>query len=363
MALRRAQVDILLDKDNPDWVNQAQFACPALELAIKEINVRCRTFVTVKHLAAGRTDRSGVGNNIKCLVIVGKGLDHVETFLNGNDVAHALINSLLKATVDKHLALLSGTPSTILEIDNSLNQALVQQAPGLIALPPEPEPFIELEFVLVFSSVGTDIYAIRPLQDMPSPCDAQINWSETPLIVENPANDPLLHREETRDDLAGPGTLSANSGLPIIGDWTYTNTCILSTNDSPATTTTMVHEINTLARTLTNTWDAENSPGTDVGTLLTFGTVVNPTFMFNEVMVQFAGQPQFPLFRSIGNDIADPANSAVIRKAFVETPTIFRKFDSIIKKLLINNNTGVTIPAGITLGELLVHKNAIEEVF
>ena len=361
MALRNAQVDILLNKDNPDWVNQAQFACPALELAIRELNIRCRTFVTVIQLAAKRTDKSGVGNNIKCLVRVAMGDDQAETFLNGNDVAHALINPLLKATVDRHLEILAGTPSTVLEIDNALNQALITGAPGLIGLPPEGGGFIELEFVVLAANVGVEFLSIRPLQDMPDPCDAQINWSETPKIVTVQLPGGPATFEEHRNDMTGPANfVGAGFNNPILGDWTYTNTNVMVDEASPpGVTDTMVHVIDTKARTITQTWDAENSPGTDVGTQFSFGLVNDVVNLCNTVQVF-----ESPSFRGVFNAMSDPRfPTGGIFKSHNELPTNFRKFDSIVNSILINNNTGVTIPAGTELGQMLIAKGAIQEVF
>ncbi len=345
MALKRALTNTFLDVTVSHWMDQVNFIASAIS---RTVGILSGVKVIVVPNKAKRVDATGRASNISVLVQVPDGADQAEDFINGSAVGHALTDPNFKTLMGKIVEQLSGLPSTILEFDTALSQAVEVQASGLIVESPEPSPIIELDFKLVQTLTNQDVYDITPKEDMVSGDIGQINWSETPTIQEFSNRKIYLAIDSFQGSVV-------DFDVPLLGAWEYTSTEVLSDDSQTPVSSTFITESITSPVSMSIKKD-----DVEVGTKASSGTFKTATIMQKASTIFLSPSRNS---RGIGLFIRDSKNGGRESDTYVEPATIFRSIDTISNSLKITNDGSAPIKQGTVLGQLKTRKDTIAEIF
>ena len=364
MALKNVHTSTILDTTNPDWIDQAKFVAPAIDLTLTILLTNEDAWDTdgsVAALGSGRVDITGKGSNVKTLIKY-KASDPTATFANfitGSNIANTILSEQFKCVLNEQMEILSGKPSTILSCDFALQVAIADpvEAPGLIIGAPEDPPIVALDFVLINPGPSFDLFNVVPLADIPDGIAGQINWTETPF-------DPMIPSFSSRtsaDVFTGVpiDNVTDCSAPNLIGDWLYTSKDTLSDSASPAGNQVVFDTIiDAAAETISIKKDTS-----EVGTL-TIGPTINGVTRLEHAIViaTIFGQENVSIISEIKDTKAGGMNGS-LTKAYQELNggVGFEQFESIARNLKITNNTGSTILAGTPLGQLLARRFTVME--
>jgi len=337
MTLRRSNVSIIADITNPEWTTQVQYYASALLLATRQLS---GVPVEVKGVGVKAADKGGKNSLVRFLVQVPTSNDKDQEFLDGSDVAVALVSSALKTSFDIFVKQLSGFPSTAFFIEASQNEAIIVQAPGLV-LGVATGGDVLLNLTLENASEFEEVYGISPAADLADAAVGSINYTATPLIASDPRGTVITSNELIRsavltDPLAG-------------GTWKYTATEVVA-DTGDTVSATFVSTVNNADNSIVMTKDGGGIGADGRPNSL---PVISHKATFNVGLTSL-----FALRNAVSDGLV-----AVPAEEYTEAATAFRKFTSLDRIIEVTNNTGSTVASGTKIGELHVQKSISVEIF